>query len=331
MKIKLLTKHAQAEGTGYVPVPMHPGFEYSRSTEARGYDWLVAYDEMPKRNSGTVRHGAETLDCPFEQTLFVAQEPVCVKSYGRDFVRQFGHYLTTREPEAENHPNYHLGRGYYETYYGVPLENIGSIDISKKVNLISTVCSSKQMRHTCHSKRFALISHLAKTISGFEWYGRGVKSLRLKCESLDTYKYHVAVENYIGKGHCTEKLIDSILGECLTFYAGDPDVGTWLPKDSFVPIPLDDHQEAERIIRASIEDDLFEKRIGAIKEAKRLILEKYNFWAQIIDVIKSAESQQIVPRKSPVKIKNRHRMRLNPIIAMKDTFTHISRALKNLT
>ena len=240
-----------------MPVPMHPGFEYSSSTEARGYDWLVAYDEMPKRDSGTFKRGSETLECPFERTLFVSQEPVCVKHYGREFVRQFGHYLTTREPEAENHPRHHHGRGYYLSYYGVPLENVGDIDIASKVNLISTVCSSKQMKHTSHNRRYALISHLSQTIPGFEWYGRGVKPLNKKYESLDTYKYHVAVENYIGRGHCTEKLIDSILGECLTFYAGDPDVGTWLPEESFVPIPLDDVCEAERIIKASISEGLF--------------------------------------------------------------------------
>jgi hypothetical protein len=122
------------------------------------------------------------------------------------------------------------------------------------------------------------------------------------------------------------------LGECLTFYAGDPDVGTWLPPDSFVPIPLDDHMEAEKIIKAAISEGLFEKRIEAVREAKRLILTKYNFWAQVIEVIESAGVQDILDNatKSRECILSRRRMRINPFIAIKDGCVHLSRIIKNV-
>ena len=332
VKIKLLAKFSSAHDHGYRPVPGWPGYEYSRSTSARDYDWLVVYDEMPQKSSGSVIRGKEPLECSPDHTILVTQEPGSVKSYGRAFVHQFGHYLTTREYELEEHPNYHLGRGYYWSYYGKKMQEAGSIDPLLKVKMISAVCSAKQMRHTCHSRRFQLISHLAGAVQGFDWFGRGVKPLGRKYEALDSYKYHVAVENHIQKGHCTEKLLDSILGECLTFYAGDPDVGTWLPPESFVPIPLDDFSEVERIVKSAIADNLFEKRIEAIKEAKRLILTKYNFWSQVIAVIESASKECLAhaPRNRSKFIVSRRNFRMNPMIAVRDAVCHLSRVFKNM-
>lgn len=332
MKIKLLAKYSKESNRGYAPVPGFPDYKYSRSTSAKGYDWLVVYDEMPVRSTGTLKWGKETLDCPREQTMLVTQEPMCVKNYGRTFTHQFGHYLTTRRPEDECHPNYHLGRGYYWSYYGKKNRDVKDIDLSCKTKIISAVCSAKRMKHTCHNARYELISHLAENIPGFDWFGKGVKPLNFKYEALDTYKYHIAVENCISKGHCTEKLLDSILGECLTFYAGDPDVGTWLPPDSFVPIPLDDHIEAEKIIKAAISEGLFEKRIEAVREAKRLILTKYNFWAQVIKVIEEVQTQNIAVQRdlNCNYIVSRARMRLKPLTAVKDGFLHLCRIVKNV-
>lgn len=333
MKIKLLAKYSKENNRGYSPVPGWPGYEYSRSTAATDYDWLVVYDEMPRHSSGTYKWGAERLECPRERTILVTQEPSSVKDYGVKFVHQFGHYLTTRDPEVENHPNYHLGRGYYWSYYGRKLHEVTAINPESKNKIISAVCSDKKMKHTCHNQRYNMISYLASTISEFDWYGRGVKPLNFKYEALDPYKYHVAIENHIAKGHCTEKLIDSILGECLTFYAGACDVGEWLPTGCFVPIPLDDVREAEYIIKSAIKDDLFSQRLDDIREAKRLVLSKYNFWAQVIKVIEDASFREvpIADGASCGYIFSRRRIVMsNPVSVFKNGVLHLSKSVSNV-
>ena len=245
------------------------------------YDWLVVYDEL--------REPTE-LKCPSEHTILATCEPVSIKHYGRAFTRQFAHLLTNRPFEAECHPGYRLGKGYYRLFIGRSLTDCENCVLPAKTKLISTACSSKQMKHTKHFARYRLSETLARLVPGFEWYGHGVKPFEHKYEILDAYKYHVVVENHIAPHHWTEKLSDAFLAECLPFYAGDPRLSEDFPPESFIPIPIDDPVKAAMIINDAIANDEYSKRRAAVLEAKKLILEKYNFWRQVIDVIESAAS-----------------------------------------
>ena len=157
----------------------------------------------------------------------------------------------------------------------------------EKPHFISAVCSSKQMKHTQHHARFELVRRLASAIPEMDWYGKGVKPLARKEDALTPYKYHVAIENHIAPHHWTEKFSDPILCECLPFYAGDPALTEIFPAECFIPIPIDDPAEAVRIVKEAIANGEYEKRREAILEAKRLILRKYNFWHQVIEVVES--------------------------------------------
>ena len=251
-------------------------YEFVYDPACEEYDWLVVFDELPT-DSVTVR-------CPRANTILCTWEPVSIKSYSKAYTRQFGHLLTNRPPEAEGHPGYHLGRGYFLWFVrNFPKRG----EVLPKPNVISAVCSSKQMKHTKHFARFQLISELAKAVPEMDWFGKGVKPLERKDDALLPYKYHVAIENHIGVHHWTEKFADAILCECLPFYAGDPAITEVFPKDCFIPIPIDDPDEAVRIVKEAIANGEYEKRREAILEAKRLILRKYNFWHQVIEVVES--------------------------------------------
>lgn len=283
MKIKLLKK---TEWAGH-EFEFAPGYTFTLDHACRDYDWLVVYDEMPCE---------EKLCCPWQHTILATQEPVSVKSYSQAYVRQFAHYLTNRPFEAERHPGWFFGQGYYLWYNGHSLEELKTLDFSKKDKLLSAVCSSKQMRHTKHHARLQLMRRLSERLEGFDWYGRGVRPIGKKYEALDSYRYHVAIENHIGAGHWSEKVADALLSECLPFYAGDPELGKVLPPDSFIPIPIDDPERAVEIIEKSVADGEYEKRRASVLEAKRLLFEKYNLHAQIIRLIETAEETDGRPR-----------------------------------
>ena len=291
-------------------------YEFVYDPDCPDYDWLVVFDEMPVER--------ETLRCPRERTILCTWEPVSIKSYSKAYTRQFGHLLTNRPSEAEKHPGYRLGRGYFLWFvHDVP--KLGAaVD---KPNTVSAVCSAKQMRHTRHHDRFELVKALGAEVDGFDWYGKGVRPLDRKEDALVPYKYHVAIENHIAPHHWSEKFADAILCECLPFYAGDPTLAEIFPKESFIPIPIDDPAAAVRIVKEAIAGGEYAKRRGAILEAKRLILKKYNFWHQVVGVIEASAGQTCSCAEGCVIYARKVLRRRSPAAAVEDAWDHLRRTL----
>ena len=309
VKIKVLCPETRRSR---IPFEYAPGYVFVSDLECRDYDWLVVYDELHKER--------EILDCPRERTILLTGEPTSIKSYSRAYTRQFGHLLTNRPFEAEKHPHYHLGRGYYYWFVGRDYPTAARPVAVAKDRVISACISSKRMKHTRHHDRFVLMETLSKAVPGLDWFGRGVRPFGRKHEVLDPYMYHVVIENHIAPHHWSEKIADAFLCECLPFYAGDPALAEVFPQESFIPIPIDNPVEASRIINSAIRSGEYEKRREAVLAAKRLILEKYNFWAQVISVIESAGECPPVSEAPGVIFGRRALRRHNPLAALEDVW-----------
>ena len=317
MKIKLLCQRARRTPK---PFEYAPGYVFDTDPLCRDYDWLAVYDELQVER--------EVLACPRERTILLTGEPTSIKSYSCAYTRQFGHLLTNRPPESERHPHHHLGRGYYFWFVGRDRESCRMPVTVPKERPVSACVSAKQMGHTRHRDRFELMTVLRESVPGLDWYGRGVRSFGHKFEVLDPYKYHVTIENHIAPHHWSEKIADAFLCECLPFYAGDPLLAEVFPAESFIPIPIDDPAEAARIVNASIAAGEYEKRREAVLEAKRLVLEKYNLWAQVIGVIEALREQRIASETRPVVIYGRKALRLHdPLAALEDGWGHVRQYL----
>lgn len=283
------------------------------------YDWLVVYDEMPRGTVGTIRKGCEELRCPREHTILVTVEPPTIKLYPACYTRQFGHVLTTHSTKHLPHPHRQESCGALHWMADYPLDEAFSMPMYEKSRDIATVCSSKQQKHTLHYARYALTAALRAQGLEFDWYGHGVKPLAKKYEALSPYRYHIAVENYIAPHHWTDKISDPLLAHCLTFYAGDPCLGEVLPPESFIPIPVDDHAEAYRIIREAVANNEYEKRLPAILEARRRIVEQYNFYRRVMSIIHSETAAATTAAAAkPGKLCERHRLRRNPLNALSE-------------
>lgn len=310
--------------------PERGEYIFTGDTSCRDYDWLVVYDEFPRRAEfSEIRHGRFLLSCPRERTILVTGEPTSVKFYNSVYTRQFGHLLTNRPYEAEKHPHYHFGRGYYLWYVGRDYPHIRSFVAPEKTKTISAVYSTKNMRHTLHHARNVLLDYLMENVTGLDRFGKGVRPISFKYEALDTYKYHIAVENHIGPGHWSEKIADPILCECLPFYAGDPTLGDVIPEDAFIPIPIDDPPRASHIINSAIESNEYEKRLPAIRKARELLMQKYNFRNQVIELIEAEKSFCSIPFDASKKefLVTRKHTRLTIKGAASDFFHHCKRFL----
>lgn len=254
--------------------------------DCQAYDWLVAYDDLSPVTGEKFSERIEALACPAENTILVTAEPSSIKTYSPDFCRQFGLIITSQEPWAITHEHIVRTQTAYPWFYGrsdtdmMPFDQIVDNPPEEKSRLISTVCSSKLGRkHTLHRARFEFTEQLVKELPEIDRFGKGVRYLNDKAEVLDSYRYHVAIENDSVPDYFTEKLVDSFLGLALPFYFGCTNAADYFPQESFIPIDIFDFEGSINTIRQAIGANEYEKRLPYIKEARRRVLEEHNLFA----------------------------------------------------
>lgn len=150
---------------------------------------------------------------------------------------------------------------------------------------LSTVVSAKRFS-TGHHLRLDFVHRLKKEGIPIDVWGQGLDvefadhrgSLPWmdKRDGLFPYRYTIAVENNSEPNYATEKIVDAILSECLTFYWGCPNLGEVIDEEAFIRLPLDDFDAAVEIVRRTIATDEYSRRLPAIRQAKRDILNKHH-------------------------------------------------------
>jgi hypothetical protein len=278
-------------------IPVWGNCEFIFDNEARDYDWVVVYDDMPPQDNERFSTRQEQLACPEQNTLLVTSEPSSIKTYGNAFTHQFGYILTSHVNWALPHPGRIYSQPALQWFYGLGAQHEVAYDELHdtppwdKPRVLSTVCSTKLQKHTLHNRRYEFTIELKQLLPDMDMYGHGVKEMDDKAEALHDYRYHVAIENHRGPHHWTEKLADPFLGLCLPFYYGCSNAGDYFPDESFIPIDINDVAGAARIIEAAIRNNEYEKRLPHIIEARRRVLEDYNLFAVL--------SREIAARDRP--------------------------------
>ncbi|TKB28019.1 hypothetical protein FCL47_00555 [Desulfopila sp. IMCC35006] len=283
------------------------------------YDWLVVYHDIPQSDDF---FSQEKLCCPRERTMLLTGEPSSITVFGRDYLRQFGCILTFQEPWAMRHPNVMHTHPGLMWFYGLPFgkgdhitwDQMAAEPPPLKSKKISTVCSERKGKVTLHSTRFDFTQRLKTDIPELEVFGHGVKHMVDKAEALDSYMYHIAIENYVYRHHLTEKLPDAFLGYTLPFYHGAPNAADYFPKESFIPIDINNYERARDIIQSHLANNEYQDRLPYIIEARRLVLQKENLFA-ILDN-KICEQEKKITRKTLGKvIYNRQSLRIRKPLA----------------
>lgn len=281
----------------------------------RDYDWLVVWDDLPSVLGERHTLWEEHLACPRRNTLLVTTEPSTIKVYGSQFLEQFGHILTSQEPWATgNHPGLLQEQTSYVWFYANSYprgayDTICSHIPLAKSEVISAVCSTKQQRHTLHRKRFEFIHGLKSRIPEMELFGRGIRFVADKADALDPYKYHVAIENFYGPHHWTEKLADPFLGACMPIYYGCPNAEDYFPAESFLRIDINDVDLTVETINRAIKDRLYEKNLPAILESRRRVVEEYAPVANISRLVNLLNSKDMHEQDGNEWILSRHALR----------------------
>lgn len=175
-------------------------------------------------------------------------------------------------PTHRNFAEWHIMKDY--TYL--------SNNSPEKTKILSSV-TSRFNNLEGHKLRMELL----KSVPNMDRFGKGINPIENKEDGLFPYKYTIAIENSMEENYFTEKLLDGILSECLTFYWGCPNVTKWINKDSFVWIDARNKQQALKTIKESIDNNLWEERLHAIRKEKQNILNNIQMLATIERIFKN--------------------------------------------
>lgn len=154
-----------------------------------------------------------------------------------------------------------------------------------KTKIFSTILSDKY-KDPGHVKRVDFVKYLDKKGIEIDVYGNNkwdYKNYKTalpyhkKDEGIFPYKYTFNCENHSISNYFTEKLIDGILGECLTFYWGCPNIPEFIDSRAYVKLELSNFESDCSIIEKAIREDWYSQRLPYIREAKRKILDEMQF------------------------------------------------------
>ena len=320
IRIKFLGKYKPGhDGDGWLRMfpnnePVWGNCRFIFDRNCREYDWLVVYDDLPSVAGERHPLWEESLACTPAHTLLITTEPSTIKVYGSSYLKQFRWLLTT---QAEWATGRHPGRIFEQPgliwFYAdsSPRGDYNSIVRNIPLNKsreISTVCSSKRQGNTLHRRRYEFTQDLKARIPELDIFGHGVRPLADKADALDPYRYHIAIENFEGPHHWTEKLADPFLGACMPLYYGCPNVTDYFPAESFLHINVWEIEEATETIQRAIRDKVYEKNLDAILESRRLVLEQYGPIATICRIVNQKHGARESHRTTDSKISSRRRI-----------------------
>ena len=288
LRVKVLSSLPAAVWLHQLPhnEPVWGNCEFVFDRDAREYDWLLVYDDLPARAGEAKKTTREALACPRAHTLLVTSEPSSVKIYGNDYTGQFGVVLTSQPEWALPHPQRIFSQPALHWFYGMgsreilPFDSMLANPPMEKSRGASMVYSPKAMRHTMHHHRARFMRWLVQHMPELDTFGRETpRLLDDKADCLRDYRYHIAIENFVGEHHWTEKLADPFLGLTLPFYYGCPNAEDYFPPDSFIRIDIHDPAGALDIIRKAIAGNEYDKRLPALIEARRRVMFEHNLFA----------------------------------------------------
>ena len=238
-------------------------------------DYVIVLNRIPENT---------TVKCPPENIWAIMQEPP-VKEYdwlikGYD---SFHKVITSNESlKGEKYIfdslalPWHVNKNYDE------LLTIGRLE-NNKIDRVSWITSNAKNR-LGHQKRMEFLTDIKKKLD-FDLFGRGFQPIEDKWDGISQYKYTLAVENSNANYYWTEKISDCFLSWTMPIYYGCNNIERYFPAESMVKIDIGNPQEALQIIEEAIKTNAWEKNIEAIAYARKLVLEKYQFFPFVSSLI----------------------------------------------
>ena len=134
------------------------------------------------------------------------------------------------------------------------------------------------------------------------------KVVKNKWDALSSYRFSLIIENFSGPDYWSEKLSDCLLSWTIPIYYGCTNLDKYFPQGSYIYLDSGNNYSAENI-KKLLSEDYWQKNLPALKKARNLILNKYQFFPYFSQFINEWEN----------KYKNIKRNKNEIIIPAEDT------------
>ena len=162
------------------------------------------------------------------------------------------------------------------------------LTVPEKTITISVITSTKEQKKQYKFGRKQRLEFLHGLKHELKKEGINLE-IKSKVESKDDIlarsKYTVVVEDVSEPHYFSEKLTDALLCETMPIYFGAPNIFEYFPKNSLILLEDLDIEKAKGIIKYTVEHNLYEKNLDAVKGAKNMVLNKYNLFMTIVEKI----------------------------------------------
>jgi hypothetical protein len=259
---------------------------------------FVLNDRIERCDAWVVYQGLyrpDETECPPNRVFLFTYEPPGLHDYAPGFLDQFAQVVTCHK--ALEHPGRVLRHQAQPWLAGLAREvqaNVHAADVvhydwndlaelppPEKCARASAICTSRK-DVPGHLARLQFIEALhARTDCSVDLYGYGHRPIADKLDALLPYDFHVVLENSSIDDYWTEKLADAYLAYCLPLVWGCSNLTRYFPRESFVALDTTDPQRATAQVAAAISAGIAPRQRAAVAEARRLILEDYNLFAEI--------------------------------------------------
>lgn len=201
-------------------------------------------------------------------------EPIVANQLVRAYDTVFTH-LDIQDPRIVTAPP------ILDWWVGKTYDELKDLRPPLKTRDLSAIASTKDWIPG-HRRRNDFVDRLLERIPSTDVFGHGrPQQLADKWDGLASYRYSIAIENTSKPDYWTEKITDCFMSFTVPFYFGATNIDDYFPKDSYIWLPLDQPDQALRIIEQTLADDNWEKRLPALVEARTRILERYSLFGQI--------------------------------------------------
>ena len=221
-----------------------------------------------------------SLKFPLQKIITLQREPLVINGFNTENKL---HFPYTKLHHAWTDPQ----------FINLNYDEIKKIKYEEKKLHLSTITSMKL--HTVDAKkRVNFIKNFCKRypnvmdVYGRQWDGSLGSSYKgcpkTKYYALENYKYSLCIENSCYDNYFTEKITDCLLGWTIPIYFGCTNIDTYFPRDSYIWLDINEPKSIDKLYEI-IQNPLNEKNIIAMEKARNLILEKYNIWELVNNIV----------------------------------------------
>ena len=219
-------------------------------------------------------YGLESATCPPHKVILLTGEPLEVRKYGESWLKSFS--LVRSVQAGLRHTNLQVGQTALPWHIGKSYDELALADFPEKAEDISIICSNKAMTGG-HRRRLAFVEQLLRR-KPMPRFGRGFHDLADKWEGLAPFRFSLAIENSQHPHYWTEKIADCFLAGTVPIYWGAPNIREYFPDESMIILDTLDPAQAAKIIEEQATEESYRRRLPALREAKRRVLEEYNLF-----------------------------------------------------